>query len=68
MDPNTSIISLTDVLDENAFELFRKRLDKEWGLVDCVSFVVMRERGINDALTAAEHFIQAGFRALLRDE
>lgn len=67
-DQNTSIISLTDELYDEAFELFRARKDKEWGLVDCVSFVVMRERGINDALTADEHFIQAGFRALLRED
>ncbi len=38
------------------------------GLVDCISFVVMRERNIEAALTADEHFIQAGFRALLRED
>ncbi len=42
-------------------------MDKEWGLVDCVSFVVMREHGIEAALTTDRHFIQAGFRALLRE-
>ncbi len=67
-DPNTSIVSLTNELYDKVFDLFRDRSDKEWGLVDCVSFVVVRERGINDALTADEHFIQAGFRALLRQD
>ena len=67
-DLNTSIISLTDELYDEAFELFRNRSDKEWGLVDCISFVVMRERNIEAALTADEHFIQAGFRALLRED
>lgn len=67
-DPNTSIVSLTDDLYDKAFGLFCDRSDKEWGLVDCISFVVMRERGINNALTADEHFIQAGFRALLRED
>ena len=66
-DPHTSIISLTDELYHKVFELFRNRPDKEWGLIDCISFVVMREREITDALTADEHFIQAGFRALLRE-
>lgn len=65
-DSNVSIISLTDELYAAAFELFSNRTDKEWGLVDCVSFVVMRERKITAALTADEHFVQAGFRALLR--
>ena len=67
-DSNTTIISLTDKLYHRAFELFRSRPDKEWGFVDCISFVVMRERNIEAALTADEHFIQAGFRALLRED
>ena len=67
-DSNTTIISLTDKLYHRAFELFRSRPDKEWGFVDCISFVVMRERNIESALTADEHYIQAGFRALLREE
>jgi len=65
---NTTIISMTDELYDEAFELFRNRPDKEWGLVDCISFVVMKEQKITDALTADEHFMQAGFRALLREE
>ncbi len=63
----TKIISLTDEIYRKGFELFRSRPDKEWGLVDCISFVVMRERKITAALTADEHFVQAGFRALLRE-
>ena len=37
------------------------------GLTDCISFVVMEERGITDALAYDQHFVQAGFRALLRE-
>ncbi len=66
-DSGTTIISLTDKLYNKAFKLFRSRLDKEWGLVDCISFVVMDERNIESALTVDEHFIQAGFRALLKE-
>jgi len=65
-DPNVEIVSFSNDLYEAAFNLFRNRLDKEWGLVDCVSFVVMQERGIKEALTADDHFNQAGFRALLK--
>lgn len=66
-DPRINILPVTDELYRKAVTLYRNRPDKAWGLVDCVSFVVMRERGINDALTSDLHFAQAGFRALLRD-
>ena len=61
------VVQVTDELILRGFELFRSRLDKSWGLTDCISFVVMNEAGITDALTADVHFQQAGFRALLLD-
>ena len=67
-DPQVEIVSLSEELYEQALELFRNRPDKQWGLVDCVSFILMQERGLTEALTTDEHFEQAGFRALLRDE
>jgi predicted nucleic acid-binding protein len=66
-DPSVEIVPLSSQLFADAFELFRKRPDKEWGLIDCLSFLVMEARGIVDALTADEHFEQAGFRVLLRE-
>jgi uncharacterized protein len=48
-------------------DLYKRRTDKDWSLTDCISFVVMRERGLIDALTADHHFEQAGFRALLKE-
>jgi hypothetical protein len=65
-DPSVEVILLTNSLYESAFNLFKQREDKEWGLVDCVSFVVRQDRGITDALTTDTHFQQAGFRALLK--
>ena len=67
VDPNTEIVPLSEELYARAFALYKSRADKEWGLVDCISFVVMQVRGISDALTADEHFTQACFRALLRE-
>jgi predicted nucleic acid-binding protein len=66
-DPSVEVVLLTDSLYRLAFNLFKQRGDKEWGLVDCISFIVMQDRGIIDALTADTHFQQAGFRALLKD-
>jgi predicted nucleic acid-binding protein len=40
--------------------------DKRWTLTDCVSFVIMRERYVSEALTGDKHFEQAGFVALLK--
>ena len=66
-DPNIEVIPLSDLLYKQAFEMYQQRHDKEWGMTDCVSFVLMQDRGLTDALTADDHFRQAGFRALLRD-
>ncbi|KAF5428591.1 hypothetical protein C5S39_11130 [Candidatus Methanophagaceae archaeon] len=52
---------------QRAIDFYRDREDKEWGLTDCISFIVMGDQGLTDALTADEHFEQAGFRALLRE-
>jgi len=66
-DPQVEIVSITDELYQRALALFDSRLDKEWGLIDCASFIVMQQRELMNALTADEHFAQAGFRALLKD-
>jgi hypothetical protein len=66
-DAHVEIVPLSDPLLQRAMTLYAERPDKEWGLTDCISFVVMEERGIQDALTADEHFTQAGFRPLLRE-
>ena len=65
-DEQVKIIPLTEELYQQAFQLFRKRSDKEWGLVDCISLIVMQNRGISEALTTDQHFEQAGFQTLLR--
>lgn len=65
-DPSVEIVPISDDIYSRAFDLYRSRPDKEWGLVDCISCIVMQERGIVGALTADVHFLQAGYSALLR--
>jgi hypothetical protein len=65
-DPQIEVVEITPVLYAQAVDLFAARPDKDWGLVDCASFVVMTQRGITAALTHDSHFTQAGFAALLR--
>jgi uncharacterized protein len=56
-----TVISLTPELFNSAIDLYAKYQDKTWGLVDCLSFVVMTEQQISTALSFDRHFIQAGF-------
>ena len=63
----TEVVRLDETLFNKAFDLYKNHADKSWGLVDCISFVVMKEQNITDALTCDKHFAQAGFRALMLD-
>ena len=65
-DPDVEIVPETANLFDRGVDLYTRRLDKAWSLTDCISFVVMTERGIVEALTGDHHFEQAGFRALLK--
>lgn len=63
--PDVTIVSATPELFARGISLYRSRLDKAWPLTDCLSFVVMGDLGISEALTADSHFRQAGFTPLL---
>ena len=63
--PWVEIIHVDAGLQDDGWNLFKARLDKTWSLVDCVSFVLMQDRGILQALTRDHHFEQAGFVRLL---
>jgi uncharacterized protein len=64
-DPDVIIFPATQELFDAGFELFSKRIDKEWSLTDCISFVVMEQNKLHEALSADHHFQQAGFKLLL---
>jgi predicted nucleic acid-binding protein len=66
-DDSTTLISAGKSLFAEGVALFAKRPDKEWSLVDCISFVAMKQHRLVEALTTDHHFVQAGFRALLRE-
>jgi len=67
-DPSFNIAPASSSLLMAGWELFKGRSDKEGGLTDCTSFVVMRQQEISAALTADRHFRQAGFRACMLPE
>ncbi len=64
-DRKTHIVSFDSEGMEKALALYKERPDKAWGLVDCFSFVVMREGEVKTALSFDEHFKQAGFEVPL---
>ena len=59
------IVHLNAELFQRAFDLYRSHSDKAWGLIDCISFIVMREFDLTECLTADKHFEQAGFTVLI---
>lgn len=63
---NVTIVPQTTSQFWQALVLYSQRSDKEWSLTDCVSFLVMKQEKITDALAYDRHFDQAGFTALLR--
>ena len=67
-NPNMEIVPLTSQLFWDAVRLYSQRLDKQWSIVDCSSFLIMNNRGIQDVLAYDRDFRQAGFTALLRDD
>jgi uncharacterized protein len=63
--PDVDVVPLTPNLWERGWDLYRNRPDKAWSLTDCISFVVMQDSSLTDAMTADDHFHQAGFRPIL---
>ena len=64
--PYVEIVHVDASLDAQAWQLLTERVDKNWSLVDCASFVIMRYRNIMNAFTTDHHFEQAGFVRLLK--
>ncbi len=64
LSPEVTIVHLNPILLKQGLNMYQSYQDKTWGLMDCISFVVMREMKITDALTFDKHFAQAGFNIL----
>lgn len=67
-DESITVIPADNSLFAEGVAWFGERPDKNWSLVDCLSFVVMKKRRLKEALTVDRHFAQAGFRALLLEK
>jgi predicted nucleic acid-binding protein len=56
-----TVINADDTLFKRALTLYEARPDKEYSLVDCMSMIVMRDRGVTEVLSNDHHFSQEGF-------
>ncbi len=65
INPKIEVVEHTHEIFEAGLEFYESRPDKGYSLTDCISMNLMRERGINEALTHDHHFEQEGFTILL---
>jgi hypothetical protein len=65
-DQAVTVVEMSREVFHAGFEEYKKHSDKAWSLTDSISFVVMRQQSLVNALTADQHFVQAGFSALMR--
>jgi predicted nucleic acid-binding protein len=59
------LINPDDTLLRSAKAIIRRQAGQGFSFVDCVSFCVMTERKLLEALTTDAHFLKAGFSAIL---
>ena len=67
-NPNIHVVPQTSAQLAAAARRYAARPDQRWSVTDCASFLIMEERGIVKALSHDRDFVQAGFRALLRED
>ncbi|MBI5234007.1 MAG: type II toxin-antitoxin system VapC family toxin [Deltaproteobacteria bacterium] len=58
---SVEMVKINDDIYRNAWTLYQKRMDKDWGITDCTSFEVMRLFDIKRTFTNDKHFEQAGY-------
>ncbi len=62
LSPTIELIHIDENLFFEGWTMFQKYQDKRYLLTDCISFVVMKQKGLETALTFDNHFVQAGFK------
>jgi predicted nucleic acid-binding protein len=65
-DPKVLVHTATRQVFDAGYDLFRRRPDKDWSMTDCISFFIMEQEGVTEALSTDHHFEQAGFTILLK--
>jgi uncharacterized protein len=61
------VVQCNSDLLELGLDLYEHRPDKEYSLTDCISMIVLQQKGITQVLTHDKHFTQEGFTILFVD-
>lgn len=62
LSPSVELVHVDENLFFEGWTMFQKYSDKRYSLTDCISFVVMKNKNLETALTFDKHFVQAGFK------
>jgi len=62
--PGVRVVSITEEIEEVAFDIFKRLTSKNVSFIDCTSFALMRELGVKTAFAFDDHFKHHGFRLL----
>ena len=65
-DETVIVIPQSPELFARGLDLYEQRLDQRYSLADCISMIVMRERGIHEILSHDRDFAAEGFVTLIR--
>ena len=64
-DPGVTLVPASHETFLAGFDLYNRRPDKSYSLVDCISMSCCHIEGIRDVLTNDHHFEQEGFAVLI---
>jgi predicted nucleic acid-binding protein len=62
---DTRVITGDETLFDGALELYRRRLDKRYSMIDCMSMVLCERLSIREVLTGDRDFAREGLQILL---
>ena len=63
--PIIQVVHVTEKIEKEAWQLFKKYSDKKFSFTDCTSFIIMNQYCLYEAFTNDHHFEQIGFKILL---
>jgi len=66
-NPRVEVVWVDETLHQAAVSLLQSRLDKTYSLCDAISFLLMRQYSMTEALTTDHHFEQERFVRLLKE-